>query len=53
MSHCRCRFDKDFFMDLIFRAAVDEKGEDIAGSVDSAFWERVSKRAVRAAPSTD
>jgi hypothetical protein len=41
-------FDKEFFMDLIFRAAVDEHGNEVPGAVDSAFWERVSaKRAVR------
>ena len=40
------RFDKDFFMDLIFRAAVDDKGEDVPSVVDSAFWERVSQRPV-------
>ncbi len=43
------RFDKEFFVDLIFRAVVDESGNEVPGMVDAAFWERVSKRAVGSA----
>lgn len=44
---CAARFDKDFFMDLIFRAATDDDGKELPATADAKFWENVSKRSVR------
>lgn len=46
ISSCllRRRFANEFLLDLVFRAAVDEQGNQIKGCLDARFWERMAQK---------
>ena len=40
------RFGDDFLLDLVFRAALDEQGQEIKGTMDERFWEQMSQKEI-------